>query len=525
MPPTGRPRRARPALIASALIALLGSFLLAPAAPGAADAFAPAAVTIRTAKLNALGLTYTDSRHKRTAFAGKSTIRVSKARYTGYLSFPAVDLQPGETITGATLTLKVTKAKSARKGGLVVAPVASTWAAADLTSRTAPKSLARTLGTAVRARKGHTSTFRFTAGDARRYLANRSALRLRYSRSGADVRISKAGAAAPTLRITIAAPATPPSTSAAFSFAVLPDTQQETTLASNPKFANRTQWLVDQRANLNLKYVLHTGDVVNWGWLVPSQYGVATRAVKKLSDAGIPYALTIGNHDTAAVGWNGKSGSSGYGGSAYANNPECKTRLSVAECRTKLLVRETQAFNKNFPLASIKNVGGAYEAGKVDNIWTTFEASGTKWLVLTLELWPRAGVVAWADGVAASHPSHNVIVQTHSYLDSSGAISQTAGGYGATSGQYLYDNLIGKHANIKMVFSGHSGNARNRVDTGAHGNRILSYLQTFHSNNTNPVRIVTVDPASGLVKTSIVAPYTHETWTQYATSDTLTLIR
>ena len=525
MPRTARPRLVRPALTVSALIALLSSFLLAPAAPGAADSLAPAGVTTRTATLTALGLTYTDSRHSRTAYAGKSTVRVRKARYTGYMSFPAVDLQPGETITGATLTLKVTKAKSARKGGLVVAPVATNWTAADLTSRAAPKTVAGTLGKAVRARKGRTSTFRFTASDASRYFAGVSALRVRYSRAGADVRFAKAGVAAPRLRITISSAASTPLTGAPFSIAVLPDTQQETTVASNPKFANRTQWLVDQRTKLNLKYVLHSGDVVNWGWLVPSQFGVATSAFKKLSDAGIPYALAIGNHDTAAVGWNGTAGSTGYGGSAYAYNPECKTRLSPAECRTRLLVRKTQAFNKGFPLATIKNVGGAFEAGKVDTIWTTFEAGGTKWLVLTLELWPRSGVVAWADRVVASHPSHNVIVQTHSYLEDNGAITQTAGGYGANSGQYLYDNLIRKYANIKMVFSGHTGNALKRVDTGVHGNRIVSYLQTFHSSRTNPVRIVTVSPASGLVTSSIVAPFTRETWAQYSTSDTLALVR
>ena len=82
-----------------------------------------------------------------------------------------------------------------------------------------------------------------------------------------------------------------------------------------------------------------------------------------------------------------------------------------------------------------------------------------------------------------------------------------------------------KYANIKMVFSGHTGTAAKRVDTGVNGNRIVSYLQAFHSNTTNPVRIVTVDPASGLVTSRIIAPYTDETWTPYSTSDQLALIR
>jgi len=45
---------------------------------------------------------------------------------------------------------------------------------------------------------------------------------------------------------------------------------------------------VDNRDRLNLKYVMHSGDVVDWGWLVPSQFDLDEAAVKKLSDAGIP---------------------------------------------------------------------------------------------------------------------------------------------------------------------------------------------------------------------------------------------
>jgi len=133
--------------------------------------------------------------------------------------------------------------------------------------------------------------------------------------------------------------------------------------------------------------------------------------------------------------------------------------------------------------------------------------------------------VTWAQQVVASHPGHNVVIQTHSYLTSSGGIDQTNGGYGSTSGQYLYDNLVRKYANIKMVFSGHTGNAARRVDTGVNGNKIVSYLQAFHSSTTNPVRIVTIDPASGLVTSRIIAPYTNETWRSYSTSDTISLVR
>ena len=68
---------------------------------------------------------------------------------------------------------------------------------------------------------------------------------------------------------------------------------------------------------------------------------------------------------------------------------------------------------------------GYFEAGKVDNTYSRFDAGGRHWLVLNLELWPRTAVVAWAQPVVASHPDDNVIVATHSYLTASGAIYQT----------------------------------------------------------------------------------------------------
>ncbi|HEY3544951.1 MAG TPA: DNRLRE domain-containing protein, partial [Propionicimonas sp.] len=363
----------RAALSVVVLMAVLAGLLWAPFTPSPAAAAGPTEPSTRISVVTAHSATYTDDKHARTNYARKTTLRVSKARFAGYLAFPAPALQAGETITGARLVLTVTKAnKVARKsGGIRVTPVATGWAASGVTGKAAPKALAGAIAGPVRARQGRVS-LSFTGAEATSYLAGGSAVRLRHSASRAEVRIAARGSKAPVLEFTIAAaPTTPgevtpsapgPTTSSTppvpdarqFSIAVLPDTQKETMYASNTRFANRTKWLVDNRAKLNLKYVLHTGDVVNWGWLVPSQFTIAKAAVKRLADAGIPYSLTIGNHDTAAVGWNGKAGSTGYGGSAYAYNPECKVRLSTAECRSRLLVRKTAEFNKAFPVSTIE---------------------------------------------------------------------------------------------------------------------------------------------------------------------------
>jgi calcineurin-like phosphoesterase family protein len=279
-----------------------------------------------------------------------------------------------------------------------------------------------------------------------------------------------------------------------FSIAVMPDTQMEVHEATDTRFRERSQWLVDHAAELDLRYVTHTGDVVDWDTPDHAQTAIASAALRPLEAARIPYSLTIGNHDTQATG---------VGGSA--RDPS----------RTRILQRDTTVFNSFFTAARYGAVRGAFEPNKVDNIYSTFTAGRARWLVLNLELWPRVAAVNWARNVVASHSGYNVIIATHSYLNADTTLS-TSSGYGDTSPQYLFDNLIKVYPNVKMVFSGHAGTAGERVDVGVHGNKIVSYLQTFHSRTTNPVRLVEVNTATGTIATRIYAPRDRATYPQFA---------
>ena len=151
-------------------------------------------------------------------------------------------------------------------------------------------------------------------------------------------------------------------------------------------------------------------------------------------------------------------------------------------------LRNTTTYNAHFPASSFSNLRGQFE-GKRDNAYHTFEAGGLKWLVLNLELWARNSAIDWANGVLAANPDHNVIVITHMHLNGDGSISTSNGGYGNNSPQYVYDNLLKKYANVRLVFSGHVGSHAYRENTGNNGNRIYQFLNTFHDGSTNPTRI------------------------------------
>lgn len=57
-----------------------------------------------------------------------------------------------------------------------------------------------------------------------------------------------------------------------FTFAVIPDTQPEIWKASDPRFANRSKWLVDNKAKYDVRWAIQTGDLVDWDDATHSQY-------------------------------------------------------------------------------------------------------------------------------------------------------------------------------------------------------------------------------------------------------------
>lgn len=292
-------------------------------------------------------------------------------------------------------------------------------------------------------------------------------------------------------------PVTPTRPDPTFAIAVIPDTQNEIQSSSSTRFSNRVGWLVAQRAALDLRYAIQIGDLTSWGHVDPAQFAKASTEAKPL-EAVIPWSVAAGNHDTAAV---------------------CAGGSACPGANTSVTVRNVSTFNRYFPPSRFPALAGTYEANRSENSYATFSAGGKEWLVLTLELWPRTAVVDWANKVVAANPTRNVIVNTHAYLTSTGSISTSNGGYGANSPKYLFDHLVKVHPNIVMVVSGHTGQAAVRTDTGVAGNRIVSFLQAFHST-VNPVRIVEINTSAGTVTSRVHVPQSGTSYAQYSTSTT-----
>jgi Calcineurin-like phosphoesterase len=257
---------------------------------------------------------------------------------------------------------------------------------------------------------------------------------------------------------------------------LMPDTQHYS--ESYPAhFTAQTQWIKNNAAALNIKYVLHEGDIVN----VPnsSPQWVNARTSLDVLNGAVPYALAAGNHD--------------YGISGSA--------------RTTLFdngVAGQNYFGVGTPYAAQTSIGGFYQGDglhKTDNSWHTFNANGQDWIVVALEYGPRNQVVQWADQVIADHPNHNAILVTHAYMyfddtiydwvtkGSSQSWSPHYSGFqnlpGATNdGQELWDKTVKKHENFKFVFNGHvlSDGAGKRATYGDNGNVVHQILANYQMN-------------------------------------------
>lgn len=293
------------------------------------------------------------------------------------------------------------------------------------------------------------------------------------------------------------------SLAAPFTLVVMPDSQYY--VAETPRkrgkiamFEAQMQWVIDNKASKNIAFVLHEGDIVDNHDPVVGQWLKATPVVRSL-DGVVPYALALGNHDVYTVD------------------------------------RTAWEFNIYFPFKSFQdwlNLGGTFDAkAGVLNAYYVFQAGGLNWLIFALEPFPRDVVLEWVNRVADAHPSHNIIMVTHSHVypddtlvGSSPDHLYTCTDYGVktedgtgNNGVDVWNESLRRHANVLMTFNGHVGgddlesSAGLVVGIGDHGNKVYQmcadYQSTWYYDLFGHMRIVTVDPEAKTIAVQTYSPY------------------
>ncbi len=224
----------------------------------------------------------------------------------------------------------------------------------------------------------------------------------------------------------------------AYSFAIVGDTQMVTRYYPD-KLSCIYDWIVDNIDDKKIKYVFGLGDITDWD--TAAEWQLAKEQIEKL-DGKVGYSLVRGNHDSSG------------------------------------------GFEDTFENSVYMNqIAGRYD-DTLDNTYSFFTAGENDYMVICLDFGASDDVLVWANGLIESHPNHNVIITTHSYLHSDGTTTDENDLVPPTSvgedndGIDYWEKLIRKHKNIVMVLSGHisTGSIILSQDKGDNGNVVSQFL-------------------------------------------------
>lgn len=269
-----------------------------------------------------------------------------------------------------------------------------------------------------------------------------------------------------------------------FTIVPIPDTQfytGEINGGNNSIFKSQTNWIVENKNALNIKYLSHLGDCVQNGdgafaeieWMrADTAMAILEDPVSTQLPFGIPYGISVGNHDQSPDG--NASGTSNL-------------------------------FNQYFGASRFAGrdyYGGHYGTNN-DNSYQFFSAGGMDFIAVNLEFDPLANsqVLEWADNLLKAHPNRRAIISSHYILKADGNFGP--------QGQAIYDKLK-VNPNLFLMLSGHinPNGETHRSDT-FNGNIVHTLLSDYQdrlNGGDGWMRYLEFMPDKGKILVSTYSP-------------------
>ncbi len=292
-----------------------------------------------------------------------------------------------------------------------------------------------------------------------------------------------------------------------FTIVVIPDTQYYAQTFPEIFYA-QTDWIVANREALNIAFVTHVGDVVQRGGS-DFEWIVADDAMSRLENPvttglpeGIPYGLSVGNHDQVT---NNRAGNPGSEGST------------------------TIKFNEYFGLdrfAGKSYFGGQYLTNN-DNSYQFFEAGGMEFIIIHTEFDSTfqtllTPTLEWVDGVLDDHADRRAILSSHHLLCPTTACPDNSSDW-SSQGLATYDK-VKDNENLFLMITGHSSSSLfqpRRTDTFG-GHTVHTFLANYQRGEPCPLRcgngflrILNFSPANNEIQLTTYSPWLDE----YKTDD------
>jgi hypothetical protein len=263
----------------------------------------------------------------------------------------------------------------------------------------------------------------------------------------------------------------------------MPDTQHYTDNGGSnaANFTAQTQWIVANKDSRNIVFVTGLGDIVENGDANDSEWQIAHGAYSLIEDPlttfladGIPYGLSVGNHDQSPIG----------GGSSAT----------------------TSKYNQYFGISRFNGRGyyGGHYGSDNDNHYELFSASGMDFIIIHFEYdtTPEQDVLDWADNLLTIYSDRRAILSTHWMINTG-----NPGSWGA-QGQAIY-NALSDHPNLFLMLGGHVPGEGRRQDTAVNGNVVNTLLSDYQSRANGGdgwLRIMTFSPANNTISVQTYSP-------------------
>jgi hypothetical protein len=236
-------------------------------------------------------------------------------------------------------------------------------------------------------------------------------------------------------------------------------------------FASMTKWTVDNAKDMNIRYMIHTGDFVNHSD-VPEEWENAESALAVLNGT-IPYLTVAGNHDT---------GGDGQDYSAYLD------------------------FVALEDFKSLPTFGGFYKNGQ--GRYDLLDIGGYPVILMSMGCNVDDDAIDWMNGMLKTYSDRPAILCAHGYIDVNGDLT--------SDGTDLYEKVVATNNNVKLVLCGHrhgvgrftaefDDNGDGRTDRTVY--EILSNYQDEPQAGSGYLNILTFDTQKREIGFTSYSPY------------------
>lgn len=233
-----------------------------------------------------------------------------------------------------------------------------------------------------------------------------------------------------------------------------------------------TNWIANQKEAMNIKYVFHTGDLVDKSYQ-EYEWENADKSMEILDQASVPYGVLAGNHDVN-------------------HKDEDYTKYGQ-------YFGESRFMGKDYYGGSYKNNRGHYDL---------ISEKGNDFIMLYMGWGVNEEDMKWLNEVLAKYPERKAILNFHEYLLVSGNRSPI--------GEEIYKKVVVPNKNVIAVLSGHYHDAETLVDQiddnndGTPDRKVYQMLADYQGGPEGGqgfMRLLEVNPVENKIYMKTYSPY------------------